>query len=366
MSEEEIKQNEVIAQQQAEELRLEEEARAQEEIRIAEEARIAEEERLAEEARLAELKRLEDEAIQAVVSVETEFNEESYQEVLALVEALESEEKDSLVLRLSVVRKIEDTRLAEVERLAKIEYWMNYEPTSEDYQRWDTYGRTTIVKDEPVENKVVYLTFDDGPMKTTIPVLDILKEYDVKATFFVNGLRASSDEANDLKLELYERIVAEGHALGNHTYSHDYKKIYESPEAYLEDFFELEDLIYELTGSYTGIMRFPGGSNNSIGDRYTTTQIVDAMHDMGYAVFDWNVMDYDTENPTLTQMRDYVINGVHNASKKDSPIIVLYHDTHYGHQTTLPQVIEQLQSEGYVFKTLTSESAEVIFNGAKQ
>lgn len=246
-----------------------------------------------------------------------------------------------------------------------INYWLNYSPSEEDYNKWDNYSRTVIGDFKSNQNKIVYLTFDDGPMYTTLPVLDILKEYDVKATFFVNGLRSTNEEQNLFKLDMYKRIVDEGHVLGNHSFSHNYKQIYSSPQEYLKDFFELEELIYELTGNYTEVMRFPGGSNTTIGNEYTSSFVVDVMHDMGYGVFDWNVVDGDTSIPTLDQMRDNVLNGVRHVSE-DKPIIVLYHDTHYGHKTTLPQVIEQLQSEGYVFEVLTKDSPQIIFRGPVQ
>ena len=114
-----------------------------------------------------------------------------------------------------------------------------------------------------INRKIAYLTFDDGPSINTGKILDILKRYDIKATFFVVG------RSDDNSKNLYKRIVKEGHAIGNHTYSHEYKTLYSSEENFLSDFKKLEHHIYDITGIKMDIMRFPGGSNTIIPNKYS-------------------------------------------------------------------------------------------------
>ena len=106
------------------------------------------------------------------------------------------------------------------------------------------------------------MTFDDGPSENTIKVLDILKEYDVKATFFVTGHAPSY---NDFIKEAFEQ----GHSIGLHTYSHDYKNIYSSTNAYFNDLDQINSMVESITGQKSDIIRFPGGSSNSISAKYS-------------------------------------------------------------------------------------------------
>ena len=105
--------------------------------------------------------------------------------------------------------------------------------------------------------RVVYLTFDDGPGPYTAQLLDVLARYGVKATFFVTALNSDYED-------MIGRAYNEGHSIAVHTYSHDYRKIYASEEAFFEDFNAMEDVIYRQTGQYTKLCRFPGGSSNTV------------------------------------------------------------------------------------------------------
>ena len=116
-------------------------------------------------------------------------------------------------------------------------------------------GENASGKEDPNAGlKKVYLTFDDGPSIYTKDILDILKRYNVKATFFVTGM--NSEQYGDY----YQEILDDGHSLGIHTYSHVYHDIYESLEAFQEDFLKMQDYIYQLTGEKVKLYRFPGGS----------------------------------------------------------------------------------------------------------
>lgn len=131
-------------------------------------------------------------------------------------------------------------------------------------------------------DNAVYLTFDDGPSARTDEILEILDKYGVKATFFVVGANEEGD------LERMQKIVAAGHTLAIHSYSHDYKKIYASVEAYLEDFNQMFCQIYEATGVKPQIFRFPGGSVNSY-NVGIHQQLIAEMTRRGFVYFDWNV-----------------------------------------------------------------------------
>ena len=125
--------------------------------------------------------------------------------------------------------------------------------------------------------KIVYLTFDDGPNAYTQNILNILNRYNVKATFFVTNQFPNNQ---NLIKEMYDN----GHSIGIHTYSHQYKIVYNSDEAYLNDLNNMDEVIYKQTGYHTKLIRFPGGSSNTISSgikRFNNSVIL--MHDIKYA-----------------------------------------------------------------------------------
>lgn len=187
--------------------------------------------------------------------------------------------------------------------------------------------------------KKVYLTFDDGPSVYTDDILDILKEYGVKATFFVVGKTDSFSKA------MYKRIVDEGHTLGMHSYSHKYEKIYNSIEDFDKDFTKLWNLLYDTTGLEPKIYRFPGGSANKVNKR-GMGEFIKYLTDKSIIYYDWNVLNGDATNIKYTdeQLIDNVLKGVE--AKKTS--IVLLHDAASKEATvrTLPALLEELLLEG--------------------
>ena len=188
-------------------------------------------------------------------------------------------------------------------------------------------------------DKKVYLTFDDGPTMHTDDILDILAQYNVKATFFVIG------HEDDVSKERYKRIVNEGHVLAIHSYSHKYQDIYKSIENFDKDFTKLWNLLYDTTGYTPTLYRFPGGSLGFLG-RSKMKEYVRYLDEKGMTYYDWNVVNGDAEgkNYTEEQMIDNVLNGV--ARKKTS--IVLMHDGEGKHKTvaTLPDILDALISGG--------------------
>lgn len=203
------------------------------------------------------------------------------------------------------------------------------------------------------QDKTVYLTFDDGPSRQTPKVLDILKENDVKATFFVVG---RSDEDSRA---LMKRIVDEGHTIGLHSYSHNYKKVYQSVTAFLDDYNALNTLVYEATGVKPTIFRFPGGSINDF-DRNVYPAITAEMKRRGYTYFDWNVSSGDTD-PKSTP--DSIYHNIVDHASKNSRSIVLMHDSapKTAVVSALDGIIKELKRQGYTFSSLSNDVRPIVF-----
>lgn len=213
----------------------------------------------------------------------------------------------------------------------------NNQPRAESRKSYEKKESGDIDKEEQVteENlRKVYLTFDDGPSVYTKEILEILKSYDVQATFFVTGMNVPMYD------KYLQQIVNEGHSLGIHTYSHVYKDIYASLEAFQNDYNKMKDYIYQCTGTETKLYRFPGGSANTIVTDRTRQEILKWLEEEEVVYFDWNVSAKDAENQTLSadEIAENCIEGV----KKCNTAIVLLHDG-AGKKSTveaLPLIIE--------------------------
>jgi peptidoglycan/xylan/chitin deacetylase (PgdA/CDA1 family)/cell division protein FtsB len=215
---------------------------------------------------------------------------------------------------------------------------------------------------EPTPNKnrkVAYLTFDDGPSTNTLKILDILDRYNIKATFFVIG--GSSEFYNNTIKEISDR----GNAIGNHTYSHNYKSIYSSVDAFYKDFKQNEDNLYSILGYRPEVVRFPGGSNNQVSHKYGGStimkKIIKELDKDKYQHFDWNVSSTDAE--VATQGKNKIIDSVINGAKNKNNIIILFHDSKPKTTTVdaLPTIIERLQEMEFEFDILTKDSYTVQF-----
>ena len=194
--------------------------------------------------------------------------------------------------------------------------------------------------------RVCCLTFDDGPSPNTDRVLQILDRYGVKATFFVVGTSASSAAGQ----ERMRQIVAAGHTIAMHSWSHDYKKVYASVEAFLEEFCQLYQLIHEVTGVYPAIFRFPGGSINSY-DRGVYQEIIAEMTRRGFVYYDWNASAGDA---TVTPGAPSALAANCLRGIGYDLAVVLAHDSAARTTTVdaLPAVIEGYQAAGYTFSAL--------------
>ena len=181
----------------------------------------------------------------------------------------------------------------------------------------------------------VYLTFDDGPSIYTNDILDILDSYNVKATFFVVGKEGTDAE------EALQRIVAEGHTLGMHSYSHKYKELYESMDSFTEDFEQIRDYIYQATGVESVCYRFPGGSSNTISE-IDMHDFIDYLDSQGVEYYDWNVSSGDGGSMKLST--DTLLeNCTKDIDTRDTSIILL-HDSAEKPTTVeaLPDIIENI------------------------
>lgn len=200
----------------------------------------------------------------------------------------------------------------------------------------------------PVGAKIVYLTFDDGPGPDTNRLLDVLKKYNVKATFFVTCNRANYRDA-------IKRAYNEGHTIGLHTCSHDYARIYSSDAAYFNDLNEVSNLVKELTGKETKLIRFPGGSSNTVSKTYSggiMSRLVNEVTARGYTYFDWNVSSGDAGNVFDAGT---VYNNITRNLWGDYSI-VLQHDIKGFSVDAVEGVIQFGQKYGFTFKALDESS----------
>lgn len=203
--------------------------------------------------------------------------------------------------------------------------------------------------------KSIYLTFDDGPGYYTSKLLDVLKKYNVKATFFVTsqGLTRGYD---DVILREYQ----EGHTIGLHSYSHNYN-IYTNESTYFNDLYAIQNKVKQITGYTPYILRFPGGSSNTISKSYDggskiMSKLTKAVEAKGFRYFDWNVLSGDAGETTNTAV---VVSNVISSLGTNSTYVVLQHDIKGFSVDAVESIIEFGLSHGYTFRALTMDSPTV-------
>ena len=218
-------------------------------------------------------------------------------------------------------------------------------PTPESAQVYDETAETTV---PPAPKKIAYLTIDDGPSASvTVPILDILQIEGVKATFFV-----LPHEGVD---HIYERMLQEGHAVGNHSYSHVYQQLYSAIDDgafFRADVQRAENWLKEKFGHETDLFRFPGGSQSW--DATVIARRREILEEMGYRAFDWDVSNGDTNPPPACRAPETLAANVMGRADQSDRLIVLMHDT-AGKVTTaqaLQRIIAELKAAGYGFDTL--------------
>ena len=205
--------------------------------------------------------------------------------------------------------------------------------------------RTITIKSTDSDYRIVYLTFDDGPSTYTGELLDILKKYNVKATFFVTG-----NGSDDMILREYN----EGHKIALHTNTHDYSYVYSSINNYFSDLYAIQDRVKRITGEAPNIIRFPGGSSNTVSMNYDggigiMSKLVYEVEVRGFHYFDWNISSGDGGSEISS---DQVYNNVISNLKEETSI-VLQHDTKKYSIDAVERIIKYCQANGYTFKTLS-------------
>ena len=209
--------------------------------------------------------------------------------------------------------------------------------TMEQLFRQEEVISTPLIEEEKVYDGVVYLTFDDGPVQEITPqILDTLKKYNVKATFFMLGSYAKRNP------ELTKRVYDEGHTVASHSHTHQ-KSMFTSLNNFKKEIDDSVNALEEITGDKIKYFRIPYGTK--IGQDYK-----DYLAEKGLTIVKWNCESYDSRVNTKTP--EQILEGVKNTKPAKGDVIVIMHDT-YGKQKTadaLPSVIEYFQSINYEFK----------------
>ena len=229
-------------------------------------------------------------------------------------------------------------------------YTVNYYVYDENLNK-NKVQRDVKVIDKP-QPGTIFLTFDDGPNEKTTPkILDILKEEGVQATFFVTSFGPD---------KLIKREFDEGHTVALHTSSHDYGYIYKSESNYFKDLEKVQNRVYKITGYKSMIIRFPGGSSNTISARYKhgiMTNLTKQVHKRGYKYYDWNAMNGDAEPGNHNSKEMY--NNFMNSISKDKVNYVLLHDIKPYTRDSLKEIIRECKKRGYTFSKITQSTPEL-------
>lgn len=225
--------------------------------------------------------------------------------------------------------------------------------TAADAGQLDAGGTQAAEPEEP--EKVVYLTFDDGPSAVTEDILDYLQQEEIPATFFVIGMETDRAE------QLLRRMVTEGHAIGLHTYSHSYSEIYASPDAFFADQEKLCNYLKPIIGYLPTIFRFPGGSCNATAEEWTLNEICRRAKEKGLVWFDWNSLAEDSG--ATAAPADRMAQNIISTGGEKNRILILMHDNSV--RTTAVEclriIVPYYKEKGYTFKTLTADTKPIQF-----
>ena len=203
-----------------------------------------------------------------------------------------------------------------------------------------------LIEREITYRGTIYLTFDDGPGDYTNELLDTLAQYHVKATFFVTG---NGDDA------LIEREYRDGHAVGLHTLSHNYAYIYSSVDNFFADLYAVQERVKNVTGQTSMLMRFPGGSSNTVSRRYKRgimSELTRMVEERGFTYFDWNVLSGDAGETTDTGEVVWRV----TSALKDGDNVILQHDIKDFSVAAVGEIIKYGKENGYKFDKLSSSS----------
>lgn len=251
------------------------------------------------------------------------------------------------------VQKLEALLVAKENEAGKVTGVYATTPVEQSSRDTAPIQQSVEIEDVKGYQKEIYLTFDDGPSSNTNKILDVLKEYDVKATFFVVG------KTDEQSIRAYQRIVEEGHTLAMHSYSHVYSEIYDSKENFIEDLETLQEYLYQITGIWPRFYRFPGGSSNTV-SKIDMQELAAYLKENGITYFDWNIASGDAINGELAA--DSIVNNCMGSIENFNECIILMHDA-AGKNTTveaLPEIITQVKDrEDAVFLPITDETVPI-------
>ncbi|AEM74098.1 polysaccharide deacetylase [Caldicellulosiruptor acetigenus 6A] len=237
------------------------------------------------------------------------------------------------------LKNFEKPKLSQNQKLVKT----NLNENDKAKNTVDTQNKDAQAEKQAKNEKIVYLTIDDGPSPVTSSILEILEKEKVKATFFVVGI-------NCIKYPQYlKEIYQKGHLIGNHSYSHRYKSIYKDFNHFVEDFKKAQDTIYKIIGTKPKYYRFPGGSLSRV-----SPQIKKFLDANGIVYVDWNAITGDStknhENLTPNQILKITI----STANKKNEVVLLMHDSSSKKNVieALPSIIRAFKKQGYRFETI--------------
>lgn len=299
------------------------------------------------------------------------YKNRDYEAVIQVVDTTKPEFKglDDLIVSLNTTPDLKAGVEVSDNSLEKIQYKIDskkldtskegmYEVT---YSAKDSSGNKTTVKrkievikkigsEHQSDEKVVYLTFDDGPSENTQKIMDILARYNAKATFFVTG---RNQKYNYLIKDAYKA----GHTIALHTYSHDYQTVYSSVDNYFDDLNKVGQMVKKEIGFVPHYIRFPGGSSNTISRKYCQgimSTLTKEVVEKGYQYYDWNADSTDASGNHVA-VDKLIRNGT---LCHDNNVMILCHDAQAKDTTVqaLPSIIEHYQSLGYSFKGIDDKT----------
>lgn len=251
-------------------------------------------------------------------------------------------------------RKQIETEQAKIEEKQRIEQERIEEETRKEQEKLKNVKPFTEEQIQAIENiytseeKRVFLTFDDGPTEAVTPyILDLLKQENIKATFFVLGNRAKANP------ELIKREFNEGHYIANHGYSHVYSQIYQNSQTVLDEYNYTEQCIQQALNNpnyHSKVFRFPGGSQGGY-YKNIKKEAKQFLRQNGIVSLDWNALSKDAEG---AKTKEALLQNVIDTIGTKKSVVILMHDAANKILTyeTLPDIIKYLRDNGYTFKTL--------------
>ena len=272
---------------------------------------------------------------------EIEKGQQYIEEGVTITDNIDS--KEYLQTKLEIESNIDTNKIGQ--------YKVKYKVT-DSYHNTSQIERTVEIKEKQIinqANKEIYLTFDDGPGPYTEKLLDILKKYNVSATFFVTNARPEYNY-------LFSRMEREGHTVALHTATHDFS-IYADEESYYNDLDKISNAVEKEIGYKPSIIRFPGGSSNTISKKYNIgimTKLSRGVIENGYEYYDWNIDSGDASGQKLSSAEG--TNNVITSLRENRANSVLQHDIKEFSVDAVEDIILEAKEMGYEFKSINNNT----------